>query len=558
MRVDWARYSGEDIEQVIAMMLCRRFPNATRIRPSRGDGGVDVLVPIPTGYAVWQIKKFAANLTSSQKSQIRGSIDRVLQFIEERGLPVPEWHLIMPLEPTHENREWLDRELKDADFNHFWHGLEYVDGLASDYPSAIDYYLRDGKDRLRSAMEDLAAAMALQEVKPPLNAGDATKGLAGVFRTINELDPHYRYEFDVAATQRDPPLEPDLVFATTMAHGDAHVTYRVYALCKESPVERPVRIALSIPLEEHPELLPEIEAFTKYGTGFTTPRIVEVNADLPGGLGGRLSKAVVRVGHNGGSETFLRRFQAVTPDQSVAAEAKVRMSRASTGLDGSGVRTVGEEANGVFTCEILTDLSGKMMTIKIRLNDIGGRAVVDVVDGVRFLDQLGSPNRLRICLPAGPPSVDPIPQVFPSNEDPATRRLVENLLTIQEHTSTQIVVPPESEMTVNLLRELDEIARLLRGEQVVSYLSSMTINMAVLNANVPEGPQQLVIDQDLAIKLSGETIPLGRHRIVVPAAEVRVERAAAGEPGGIVHLTALPNRKLESRSMLLPTWPPSR
>jgi len=35
-----------DIEQVVAILLCRENPAAVRVRPSRGDGGIDILVPL--------------------------------------------------------------------------------------------------------------------------------------------------------------------------------------------------------------------------------------------------------------------------------------------------------------------------------------------------------------------------------------------------------------------------------------------------------------------------------------------------------------------------------
>ncbi len=84
-RVEWTRQSGEDVEAVVAMLLCTEYPNAWRIRPGRGDGGVDVFVPLSDDRAlrdVYQVKKFASNLTSSQKRKIRASFDELLKSAE--------------------------------------------------------------------------------------------------------------------------------------------------------------------------------------------------------------------------------------------------------------------------------------------------------------------------------------------------------------------------------------------------------------------------------------------------------------------------------------------
>jgi hypothetical protein len=69
-RVEWTRTEPGDIEHVVSMLLCRENPSAVRIRPSRGDGGIDVLAPSRDGIgvAVYQVKSFAGNLTQSQRA----------------------------------------------------------------------------------------------------------------------------------------------------------------------------------------------------------------------------------------------------------------------------------------------------------------------------------------------------------------------------------------------------------------------------------------------------------------------------------------------------------
>ena len=39
-RIEWARYSGEEIEHAIAMFIGSEDSLAEKITPSRGDGGV--------------------------------------------------------------------------------------------------------------------------------------------------------------------------------------------------------------------------------------------------------------------------------------------------------------------------------------------------------------------------------------------------------------------------------------------------------------------------------------------------------------------------------------
>ena len=72
--IAWETYSGEDVERAIATDICLEHPTAIRVRPSQGDGGIDVIKAInDTDIIVYQIKKFATNLTSSQKAQLKKS-----------------------------------------------------------------------------------------------------------------------------------------------------------------------------------------------------------------------------------------------------------------------------------------------------------------------------------------------------------------------------------------------------------------------------------------------------------------------------------------------------
>ena len=57
---------------------------------------------------MYQVKKFARNLTSGQKAQIVESFGRVLVGLLLRNVPLSDWYLVLPLDPTLENYlEWL-------------------------------------------------------------------------------------------------------------------------------------------------------------------------------------------------------------------------------------------------------------------------------------------------------------------------------------------------------------------------------------------------------------------------------------------------------------------
>lgn len=83
-RIPWTRYSGEDVESVLATFISLEERDAIKIRPSRGDGGIDLIVYLDVETVdIYQIKKFAENLKTARKLRlrIRGRNYRQLQPI---------------------------------------------------------------------------------------------------------------------------------------------------------------------------------------------------------------------------------------------------------------------------------------------------------------------------------------------------------------------------------------------------------------------------------------------------------------------------------------------
>lgn len=70
-RVEWSRLSGDEAEAVLGVMLCREHPTATRVKPSQGDGGIDVWVPEGDTAIVYQIKSYTGNIEGYAKPALK-------------------------------------------------------------------------------------------------------------------------------------------------------------------------------------------------------------------------------------------------------------------------------------------------------------------------------------------------------------------------------------------------------------------------------------------------------------------------------------------------------
>jgi HJR/Mrr/RecB family endonuclease len=80
-RVDWGSRDGNEVEAVIANLLYNEDGRAVRVRPGQGDFGIDVILPAAEEAELWdvcQVKKYAANLNSTEKNKIVESFSRLL------------------------------------------------------------------------------------------------------------------------------------------------------------------------------------------------------------------------------------------------------------------------------------------------------------------------------------------------------------------------------------------------------------------------------------------------------------------------------------------------
>ncbi|MGD9962020.1 hypothetical protein [Nocardioides sp.] len=98
--IAWTVVDPDTIERIIAVGLCRRHTNARRINPSQGDGGLDVVVPVPSGSQLhvdnYQVKKFADDLNDSRKQQIKKSLTRAIAThndTEKFDYTIATWYL---------------------------------------------------------------------------------------------------------------------------------------------------------------------------------------------------------------------------------------------------------------------------------------------------------------------------------------------------------------------------------------------------------------------------------------------------------------------------------
>ncbi|GAA0985539.1 hypothetical protein GCM10009555_061150 [Acrocarpospora macrocephala] len=546
-RIEWAALSGQEVETVVSILLFNEHPRATRIRPSQGDFGIDVLVPHPADASladVYQIKKFAVNLDDSQKRQIQDSFQRVLVGLIRRGVPLADWYLVMPLDPTVENAlDWF-AEMPDAVIARMssdaklaltaeekatikawhevpariieWKGLTYCEALASKFWFVADYYLHGGSERIKSAVTEVAKILQRDVTLPDAGAvvagssivepGELREHLGRLGRVLDG-DPHFRYGVSVYPVPPQLPPEPGLIAAAQEVAPDGMcITFRIYARFAEAVNERPIPIKVRFQFEPASAEQQAFDDWRKYGKPLTA--VVGIDSDLPGGLGGSFDSATARISPADGGKKGATRYRIVAPDGAVAAELRFSVTT-TTGLDGTGLYVQGRDASGLVSIEGQLDMDDRSGKIGFSFGDPTGREAAEVAAAIEFAASLSQPNRLQIAGKHGPfHDLQNIPEAE-APLPPFVARYIAALAALQPHTPTAIVVPDLTTVTGQLAHEVLTAAKLLDGQTIVGTWKPFefeTDGNAAIDTN---GHYQLATIEPLTVVVGEEALTLG-------------------------------------------------
>jgi hypothetical protein len=544
-RVEWTRQTGDDVEAVVGMLICSQFPNAVRVTPSQGDGGLDIFVAGPAGYAnereVYQVKKFCERLTNGQKRQITRSFNEVKKTSHEEGWTITKWHLVMPVDMTDNELNWLAQLTEDAEFTCETNGLLFCDTLAAHFPKVIDYYLRDGKDRLQEAMNGLASIIRGRQIREDddaLRPTDVVSDLASIYQAINSCDPFYHYDFAVSdrppADQPDPN-KPGLVAVSAIQQGAVWVTIDILATSLAALEESPVgmRFNIAIP-EDDDELREQFQKFVDYGAPMTMPvGTVSGSLDLPGGLGGELRGASLQVlstpDQGEDEEPAELSLAILAPDSdTVIASTTIRRTELSAGQ--AGVRSVFTEKAGLFTFEMFVKsgvLKQGQMNLQVQY-DLAGRRPSEVVDGLQVLAAWRDPNRLAFGLTYGPPDYSVV-ATDPLKRDREAGRwapIAKALMVLQEHVAKRLRMPPQ--MTKDQAMEIIAASKVVSGEPVTGTMSGsfeVSHQAPPQLDRVPDKVYEFQAIKKVKFELGDDVIEAGRSALFFLGRYVRIEDA---------------------------------
>jgi hypothetical protein len=552
-RIEWTRYSGDDVEAVVALLVNRERTNSVRITPSRGDGGVDILERNARGDGrdeVHQVKRYTDPLTAKQKTDVEGSLKHLVEDPRWQELAVGTWYLTTPWDPTPEADTWLQDLATRYKVTAVWHGLTYVEQLAARFPDVIDYYLNGDRKLVDETYRSVLAALGLSNIETSLDVPGVTERIKAALPVLNH-DPYYRFELHFG--EGDFPEfqpRPGSVMTSFVGEpdGGAWTAVDIIARCEASTQLRPITITGEIAIEPGSEFEEAIRDFQSYGTPFVSPDGVYSGViDAPGGLGGRIENAKIWTlpapGENLGNDPQLR---VQMYDPSGAALGGVDLDRTARSEAADGRRTVLTEIHNVFDLEDRYNRSGGGSRRKLQFHEITGKPVLHVHEALTFVLASHAPNVARVSVRGTPPELGLVDKswAFPV-EDPAlasvkrSAHAVGVLARIQRFTRTMIRVPDFTKVSPADVEAWANVAAVLEGKEVAATYPEGTALTIGLDDEFVFPKDGVGVEVDFDATVGDQVIQLGKvHMWLENATLIERER----RDGVILHHLTTPGR----------------
>ncbi|MFP5022519.1 hypothetical protein [Pseudonocardia phyllosphaerae] len=478
------------------------------------------------------MKKYSAQPSSDQKDKIKKSYERALAYTSRENVTLKAWNLVMPVDPTPPSLKWF-RELTDQGvFSCSWLGQDFLDSLASEFPDVVDYYFRDGKERLSVAIAEFTAMSRIRTgIDKSVEPAEAIEHLRSAHSLINKLDPHFNYDFSVDSDI--PTIDADqsgLAFASVIGTGDCYVTVRVIEKYTGSLDDRPIngQGALHTPDEESRKA---VRDFFEFGAPLQLDSAT-LSVDLPGGLDGSERTGPISIYPRQSSEQdkVILRFRIETDTEELET-VQVQVDPYTTGLDGRNWRTIATEWPAeTFSVEQRFTEETRIMKLDFAIGELTGKNPDEVLPGLRFIRSLTPGRVIRAGRKFGPmtdiryPVGTDLSHLVPG----PLLDLIESISTIQSVTSEQLTVPDLDQLTTREAVDIDIAARLIRGEEVA--VSTPEIKVESNGSPMSDGNFAVYFVNEHRVLVGRTEVSIGNVGFHADAVSATVDRTADGTP----------------------------
>lgn len=519
--IPWSTKSGEEVEKLIAVYICKENPDAIRIRPSKGDHGIDLMDPSDPRKPVnvYQIKKFARNLTYSQKKQIKKSWQALITYARETGLNVKRWYLAMPLNPTSENINEICQLTQGSGIQFSLIGLDRINGWAAKYPDVQDYFLNGEQDTI---YRRVAKFIELNPQVASLSDKSLYEQLITIRDYLNERDPNYKYflktltKTESKKQEEHPSSAPEAILTNYYFSPQGEgIQIDVVPKYKAAPELAPFRFKASL-TPENDEQSSYLSNFVDFGAPFKDipGTLTNMSLQASDNLSTPLHQPVAisfNTAHQNKNKLTDQYFQ-------VQGEKPFTFHGSITGTGRKGIHWGGTDdsklldiiENVQFTGDAFNKKSRISITFSLHLNKAKGLDISRVQKAVDFLATFYLRGKINIL---DSRQAQVTSSIFPKNEKKGKRLLlISNMLQdlrICEAAANQFIPCPDlTNLDADEAKSWHCAARILKHGWTKSEWTQLVYKPFNKEERI-DLPRGCTIRQSLKIRCSSKTYPLG-------------------------------------------------
>lgn len=518
--IPWSTKSGEEVEKLIAVYICKENPDAVRIRPSKGDHGIDLMNPSDPskGVDVYQIKKFATNLSYGQKKQIKDSWNALITYAKETKLNLRHWYLVMPLNPTTENISEICKLTQGSGIGFSLIGLDRINGWAAKYPEVQDYFLNGEQDTIYKR------AARLVELNPQAAASNSKslyEQLVPIRNYLNERDPNYRYfvkmltKAETEKQQKQPSPPPEALFTTYyLSPQGESIQIDVVPKYKAAPELAPIQFKASL-MPANDQQQSDLFDFIDFGTPIKNlpASIIKVPLqalDTPGTTSGQSSTISIYPVPQNNSKLDDQYLQ-------VDGEKPFTFHGSITGRGRKGFTWNGTDDSKILELILKVDSTGIdnkqiriNITFSLQLDKAKGATIGLVQKTIDFLAQFYLKGRLTIL---DSNQTQLMSSTFPKDTKEGKRLLsfsnmLLDLKECEEAANQFIPCPDLINLDANEAKSWHRAAQLLRHKWIKSEWTQLVYTPLDKDEKI-DMPKGCIIMQSLKIVCNSKIYPLG-------------------------------------------------
>ncbi|WP_104199032.1 hypothetical protein [Cryobacterium sp. Y29] len=490
--LDWAVLGdrgGESLEDFIAKLLRREYPDAQQMTPAQGDGGIDIFRRTPEGLVVWQIKKYAAPITSGQWTKIKKSWktfwDTHVEPTGDDAIPemIAAYYLVTPWTPTEERYRNFDNLTVSATFLTQWDSDAFIQGLAETYPAITEHFVHGPGGYERFVKEAVTLATAPVERTGDISMAEAInvrqEALDALRDSIN--DNYYVDRGTFTASAAGPPMpragEVGVFFRWTYLDNNRWEYQAVVPAHAQAVELEPLSTQVTFLDPPGTEVYESVQLWKEWGIPFADARARTVQSGGPfdGEVVEESWLSVMLTDDSHRSDLALR---VVGTDGAVKFSIPLTGVTATSGVSTDWMRVHATTPAQVLTFELRDDRSGENPKVAFAVGNVDGLDPADVLDEIELMTTIDPADTFFIEMMTGAQMLKGEGLMTPTSLATHYRPVAAGLVSLQASAKMNFVMPDIREMQLGQFARFESLVSIYEGEAHVGHWKEISMTIA--------------------------------------------------------------------------------